>query len=340
VGSVSVASGAALGGTGSTGPVTTSPGAIITPGGDGPGIQKVQDIAFSTGSSYVVQLNGGAAGSGYDQLDVTGTVNLNGATLVPSLGFTPSPGERFVIINNDGDDPVSGTFTGLPQGAVVRIGGLAFRIYYDGGDGNDVELVRNTPPVVAVPGDQTAYQNVDLPLGSIRVGDPDDTNLTFTLQVSHGALTLGTVAGLTVGGNGTSAVSLSGSQADLNAALASLLYQPAHNYSGPDVLAITASDSLDTTSASVAIRVKSLAEQAADLQAQVNTLWAAGVLNAGRANSLVVKLNLQSNDGDIGRLQAFLNEVDALSRAGILSPTQADALLTPGNILLTGLRRR
>jgi autotransporter-associated beta strand protein len=339
-GPVTVEAGATLGGTGTTGPVTLGAGAVLSPGGAGPALQGVQDLVLSPESSYVVQLNGRTAGSGYDRLDVTGTVQLNGATLSASLGFSPDPGDTFVIINNDGTDPVDGAFAGLPQGAVVRIGGVAFHIYYDRGDGNDVALVRNTPPAVTRPGDQTAFQNVDLALGGVRVGDPEDATLTVTLQVSHGTLTVAAVAGLTVAGNGTSSVSLSGSQAALNAVLAGLVYQALHNYSGPDVLTVKASDGLEVTSAGVAIRVKSLAEQAADLQAQVGALRDAGLLNQGRANSLRVKLELRDNHGDIGRVQAFLNEVDAFLRAGILSPAQADALRGAGNVLLFGLRRR
>jgi autotransporter-associated beta strand protein len=339
-GPVTVNAGATLGGTGTTGPVTLSPGAVVSPGGAAPGIQRVQDLAFAAGSSYVVQLNGPAAGTGYDQLDVTGSVSLNGATLNASLGFSPAPHDSLLIIKNDGTDPVIGTFAGLPQGASVVIGGTTFRIYYDGGDGNDVELTRNVRPTVTVPGARTAFQNVDLALGGISVTDPDDANLTVTLQVSHGTLTLGAVAGLTVGGNGTSSLRLSGSQAALNAALAGLLYRGALNYSGLDTLTATASDGLATTAAGVAIRVKSLAEQAADLRDQVSALQAAGVLNQGQANSLLVKLNLQDNNGDSGRVEAFLNEVEALFRSGRLSPAQADALWTAGNVLLTGLRRR
>src|SRR5262249_31096428 len=162
VGPVTVDAGATLGGTGTTGPVTLGAGAAINPGGTDPGIQKVQDLAFSVGSSYVVQLNGPDPGSGYDQLDVTGTVSLNDATLDASLGFGPAPGERFVIIQNDGTDPVTGSFAGLPQGASLWVGGAAFHVYYDGGDGNDVVLVRNVAPAVTVPGDQAAFQNLDL----------------------------------------------------------------------------------------------------------------------------------------------------------------------------------
>src|SRR5262249_5429903 len=210
VGPVTVDAGATLGGGGTTGPVTLDPGASVSPGGPAPSIQKVQDLAFSAGSSYVVQLDGPDPGTGYDQLVVTGSVRLDDATLDASLGFSPDPGQRFVIIDNDGTDPVVGTFAGLPQGAALWIGGVPFHVYYDGGDGNDVVLVRNVPPAVTVPGDQTAYQNVDLALGGIRVGDPEDDTLTVTLQVSHGTLTLGSVAGLTVSGNGTTLVTLSG----------------------------------------------------------------------------------------------------------------------------------
>jgi fibronectin-binding autotransporter adhesin len=339
-GPVTVSAGATLGGAGGTGPVTLSAGATVNPGGAAPGTLKVQDLAFSPGSLDVVQLNGSDAGIDYDLLDVTGAVSLGEATLDASLGFVPEGGQSFVIINNDGVDPISGAFAGLPQGAALWIGDVGFHIYYDGGDGNDVELVRNVPPTVTAPGDQTAFQNVDLAIGGISVGDPDDANLTVTLQVSHGTLTLATVAGLTVAGNGTSTVSLSGSQAALNAALASPIYRDVLNFSRLDVMTVTASDGLDVTSASVAIRVKSLGEQAAGLQGQVAALQSTGVLNKGQANSLIVKLNLKDNHGDIGRVRAFLFEVDALLSAGVLSPAQADSLLGPGNILLTGLSRR
>jgi hypothetical protein len=61
---------------------------------------------------------------------VTGTVNLGGATLA-----SPSHG---VIIENDGTDPVVGTFAGLPEGAGIEPQHVA--ITYVGGDGNDVEI--------------------------------------------------------------------------------------------------------------------------------------------------------------------------------------------------------
>jgi hypothetical protein len=72
----------------------------------------------------------------------------------------------------------------------------------------------------------------------------------------------------------------------------------------------------------------------------VSALQAAGVLNKGQANSLIVKLDLKGNNGDSGKVGAFLNEVAAYLNAGILAQAQADALLGPGNILLLSVTRR
>src|SRR5262249_54404132 len=112
------------------------------------------------------------------------------------------------------------------------------------------------------------------------------------------------------------------------------------NYSGGDTLSVGVSDGSLSTSGSVAISVESAAQQAADLQAQVRALRDAGALNGGQANSLIVKLNLHGNNGDIGKVQAFLNEVQDFRAAGILTQAQADSLLGPGNILLLSVTRR
>ena len=81
-------------------------------------------------------------GTGYDQLNVTGTVNLTGSTLNLSLGFTPDVGTVFTLVNNDGVDAVVGTFQGLAEGATVLVNGMTFQISYVGGTGNDVTLTR------------------------------------------------------------------------------------------------------------------------------------------------------------------------------------------------------
>jgi autotransporter-associated beta strand protein len=149
---VTVGPGATLAGTGSvSGSLAVSggmPGGTVAPGSS-PGCLSSGDVAFATGSVFSVELDGTTACSGYDQLQVTGSVNLDsdsmgGATLDASLGFAAVPGDVFAIIQNDGSaDAVGGTFAGLPDGAAVAIGGDPFRVYYDGIDGNEVILIRD-----------------------------------------------------------------------------------------------------------------------------------------------------------------------------------------------------
>jgi hypothetical protein len=197
-------------------------------------------------------------------------------------------------------------------------------------------------PTITAPAAQTAYQNVDQRISGILLADAPSATLTVTLAVSHGTLTLGTSTGLTsVTGIGSSSVNLTGTPANLNAALATLVYRGSHNYSGGDSLSLTAIDSgVSATPASVTLTIKSIAQQADDLQAQVSALQSAGVLSQGQANSLIAKLNLQGNIGDIGKVQSFFNEVAADLQAGILTQAQADALSYWGNILLLSVTRR
>src|SRR4051812_40619224 len=81
----------------------------------------------------VIAFVGGQGSSG--QIDVTGTVTLNGAPLGILPAGVPAIGQSFTIIKNDGTDPVIGTFAGVPEGAIVN---ARFRVSYVGGDGNDV----------------------------------------------------------------------------------------------------------------------------------------------------------------------------------------------------------
>ena len=76
------------------------------------------------------------------------------------------------------------------------------------------------------------------------MSDVDGDKLTTTLSVEHGVLTLGPILanGLTYSGNGTGSITLSGSQAAINAALQGLKYVPAANYNGQDTLTISTSD--------------------------------------------------------------------------------------------------
>jgi hypothetical protein len=107
---------------------------------------RVNDVGQITGN-LVVDLDGPFPNQ--DQISVIGTVALDGALTVHP-NFTPTPGESFPIILNDGNDPVVGTFAGLPEGSTLNVNGIRFAISYIGGDGNDVTLTVPTVPDISI----------------------------------------------------------------------------------------------------------------------------------------------------------------------------------------------
>ncbi|HLG06011.1 MAG TPA: autotransporter-associated beta strand repeat-containing protein, partial [Gemmatimonadales bacterium] len=142
--------GGTLGGTGTVASVTsTASGGTVAPGA-GPGILNSGGVNWSSGSPvFQVELNGTTAGADYDQLIVTGTVNLTGSSFSGTVGYSPTAGQTFTIVSNDGSDAVTGTFAGLAQGVGLAIGGFNFTISYTGGTGNDVVLTCTGTPVIA-----------------------------------------------------------------------------------------------------------------------------------------------------------------------------------------------
>ncbi len=150
-GTVNVRNGGVLKGTGVSDTIVVFAGGKLSPG-QSPGCMTVGSgsgaLQFNSGSSFDVEIAGTTACTGYDQVVVNGSVNVTNATLNVTLlnGFNPSLNSTFTIISNDGTDAVTGTFTGLAQGASVVVGGVTFHISYTGGDGNDVVLTAASVP--------------------------------------------------------------------------------------------------------------------------------------------------------------------------------------------------
>jgi hypothetical protein len=84
-------------------------------------------------------------------LNVTGAVHLGG-----QLDFgrqpndAPRPDHTYTLIDNDGTDPIVGTFLNYPEGALVESTPVPLRISYHGGDGNDVTLTGISQPAYSV----------------------------------------------------------------------------------------------------------------------------------------------------------------------------------------------
>src|SRR5438477_553192 len=96
-------------------------------------------------------------------------------------------------------------------------------------------------PVNTVPGAQVVNEDTALAVGGISVTDVDGNLSTVQLARSE-ERRVGkecSTATITADGKGTNTLTLSGSQADINATLASLAYQGTLNYNGPDTLTVT-----------------------------------------------------------------------------------------------------
>jgi autotransporter-associated beta strand protein len=133
--------GGILEGTGQMGKIG-GPSGTLRPG-TSPGVLHGRSLDLGAGVSVEVAIDGPVAGAEYSRLDVTGSVSLGQASLALAVSpnFLPSSAGDLIIIVNDGADPIVGTFSGLPEGALVEAkGGKTFRITYAGGTGNDVVL--------------------------------------------------------------------------------------------------------------------------------------------------------------------------------------------------------
>ena len=188
-----IGSGTTLGGSGTVGNVTVQSDGSIGPG-NGPGILSVGD--FSLSGTLEIEISGTTVGTQYDQVSVTGTVTLGGDLSVSMLNsFLASGGDSFTIIDNDNADAVSGTFSGLVEGAFLTVGGNDFQITYQGGDGNDVVLtsVTLTPTESANTGSALAEgSSVIITTAELAFSDLDQTAAelvyTVTSAVTHGTL--------------------------------------------------------------------------------------------------------------------------------------------------------
>jgi len=167
------------------GALTVNTGGVVAPGDAGTGIFTVNgNTVFNSGAKLLIEINGAAAGSGYDQIKANGSVNLGGATLSLSGSLVPTPGQVFTLVVNDGTDAITGTFNGLAEGATITFNGVALFVSYVGGGGNDVVLF--APMRVNTLADSGA--------GSLRqaIADaPSGSTIIFEPAIDGGTVTLG-----------------------------------------------------------------------------------------------------------------------------------------------------
>ena len=157
----------------------------------------------------------------------------------------------------------------------------------------------NDGPVNSVPGAQTVNEDTSLSIGGISVNDVDGNLATTQLSVTSGALNVSLAGGATIsaGANGSSTLTLSGTQAQINAALASLSYQGNADFNGADTLIVLSTDANGATdSDAVAITVTSVND------GPVNTVPGAQSVNEDTSLS-IGGISVNDVDGNLATTQ-------------------------------------
>src|SRR5438309_1016745 len=182
---------------------------------------------------------------------------------------------------------------------------------------------QTTAPPIQVVNEDTA-----LAVGGISVTDVDGNLSTVQLAVANGRSEERRVGKerISRGANGTDTLTLSGTQAQINATLGSLSYQGTLNYNGPDTLTVTSRDSNAVTDVdTVAITVLAVDD------APVNTAAGEQVVNADTALA-VGGISVTDVDGNLSTVQlAVANGTVTVNLAGgatISSGANGTATLT------------
>ena len=164
----------------------------------------------------------GVSGNGTAIVTITGTAAQINAALV-GLAYTGN-------LNFNGADTIT---VATSDGTATDTDLIAITV-------NPV----NDAPINTVPGAQSVAEDTILPIAGVSVADIDSSALTTTLNVSSG--TLNVTAGAGVTGNGTASVTIAGTAAQINAALAGLAYTGNLNFNGADTLTVATSDGTAT----------------------------------------------------------------------------------------------
>ena len=206
---------------------------------------SVTVAATDGGAAYgaiSIQSPGGAVVSN----DNTATVTVTGTSAqvqaaLNSLRYTPTDPnvDRTVTITATADDGANGAEGVGVGGNTTATGSFTINV-----------SATNDPPQLTAPAARTVSEdsaaNGFSGANLISFSDADDFGAIerLTLSVTRGSVNLVTRTGLTLtGGNyGTSTLTVTGTKAALNAALASLTYTPTGNYHGSDGLTVTVND--------------------------------------------------------------------------------------------------
>ncbi len=188
-----------------------------------------------------------------------------------------NPGRAVTAVTNGANGSVAinpdGTVTYTPNANFNGADSFTYTVTSGGVAETATVIVTVTPvndaPITTVPAAQATFEDTGLSFSNVNgnaitVGDIDGDALTTTLSVTNGTLSLATLAGLTVSGDGTGSITLAGSASAINAALNGLIYNPTADYNGAAVLTVATNDGAVTTGGTVALTVTPVVDIAAD----------------------------------------------------------------------------
>ena len=214
------------------------------------GTTLTYDISGSSAASYTSSASGSSVTYNKSKAGTYGTLYLESTTgkylyvadasLVNAIPSGTNPSESFTFSVSDGTASATTSYT-------VNITGA-----------NDNP---NQDPINTVPTAQTVNEDTPLSISGISVTDSDGNLATTQLSVLQGTLTVSLTGGATIssGTNGSSTLTLSGTETQINAALATLSYQGSSNYNGADTLTVLSTDGNGATdSDTVAITVSAV----------------------------------------------------------------------------------
>ena len=242
-----------------------------------------------------------------------------------------------------GNGSASVTITGTAAQINAALAGLAYtgNLNFNGADtltvatsdgtATDTDTIAitvnavNDAPVNTVPGAQSVAEDTALPIAGVSVADIDSSALTTTLNVSSG--TLNVTAGAGVSGNGTASVTITGTAAQINAALAGLAYTGNLNFNGGDTLTVATSDGTATDTDTIAITVNAVNDPPAlDLDANNSTAPGTSYLTVFTATGLPVAIA----DADVSIIDSDSPNL-ASATITLTNPQASDSLTFDGH---------
>jgi hypothetical protein len=129
---------------------------VLKPGHSPGRIKNIGPYTQTSVGTLQTQVGGTTAATGYDQLEVNGSISLAGVLQVQQINnFVPVLGDSFTVLQNDTTNAITGTFSGLPEGATIPVQGtddygqpysISFAIsYLAGPNTHSVVLTNQTP---------------------------------------------------------------------------------------------------------------------------------------------------------------------------------------------------